>query len=1179
MFGILVFAAIFSCAIMVVAGVTDLDCTTANSIWPAVFTSLTNCCTTSTVDCNGASNSTGLIDSDDCFVSCNSNGLLDRIKIQNTNLAAGVVPNFNNLGSLTTFQQLIYRTVKSVADDTVFVDIRRNQIDGPIPTLPFTTSHAYFDCNALSGAIPPLPNNIIEFCSNSNQHTGSLPEFNTPSSPRSMRQTIRSAERSHSRAIPNLPSSLTTGNFDGNCFSPSSSVTFKNSCPIASTCSSQADCAQHNATGIVDCVAASSSGTLQCLFTSCNAPGSTPTNGNTTCTVGIGGDCTVDTDCIAHINGPVIVRQILLDQTFVKIKIVTAGSLLSKIRTAISYVSDGQGITTMTTLTTQTTLTTLTTDTTATTQTTQMTDTTTTTETTTTTGTSYTTTTTTTGALGPTGTTATTQTTGTTATTGTTVATVTTQTTQTTVTSSTTTTITKSQTINSLTTATTTSKPNFSVTASSISTSASNNATTSTEISFTTSSSASFTLLTPTTSTSFSTLLVPASSLTSTPLVTTTTLPVSIPSVFSADDIANQMAAGAIPPYNPLLPIDAAAAQRVVDSTTALLKNALYKVDPLSLTQSLGLMIGSLYPSQTFSFAAVPLNASTPFGQNGAVYVFSFSQYSINNVVTSSSRQGILTTYNASALQLFLPLELECGHQYQHGTYSLVNFNLAVSSSGKKRAPGVATNIINGASPLFALTTPLNDPRFPVPIPTTVTGRPLVNATRPALTDQDFVNNATLIVDTVLPACASPCESLIPNFATFKYGASIDTLNSTCQLVTPTNLTSYTNCAANQPSCNTRGISGVSLAKEFALLFEDLCTRYIQPTPSVTAITKPSHSHSTKHQPNTSSTSNTLSQTSTAAHSLVSPRRRDVITLDSTPQISYDGCGPVIAHMKYDLCEGSVVNGNGCNGNVTAHLKYPEVDLTKIPGSGYDGQTCKAAPIGGGGGVEREEASLFQVLALVFLHLLRRLGIVRALKIKWKRSRLQNQNTNNQDSQNQNSNSGSGNQQVKATTTAGSLVDGTGSTSGNGGVQAPGGVSSSNGDVSQLQPVATDTRPKSPGIAAILNGGSDILVNQAQGPTAIPATSQLPQPAQEPVQTIGSGNNQIGGGQSDSVGTVIGVVPSNAPIVGQPVILQGTTSITATSNTVVSIASSTITRADAGNAAATTTVKKSDTPS
>ncbi|ORY50551.1 hypothetical protein BCR33DRAFT_531849 [Rhizoclosmatium globosum] len=333
----------------------------------------------------------------------------------------------------------------------------------------------------------------------------------------------------------------------------------------------------------------------------------------------------------------------------------------------------------MTTLTTQSTLTTSTTDTTVTTQTTHMTDTTARTETTTTTGTSYTTATTTTGALGPTATTGTTQTTGTSATSGTTITTGT-KTTQTTVTSSTTTTITKTQTINSLTTATTTSKPSFSVTASSISTSASNNATTSTEISSTTSSSsASFTLLTPTTSTSFSSLLAPASSLSSTPLVTTTTLPISIPSVFSADDIANQMAAGAIPPYNPLLPIDAAAAQRVVDSTTALLKNALYKVDPLSLTQSLGLMIGSLYPSQTFSFAAVPLNASTPFGQNGAVYVFSFSQYSINNVVTSSSRQGILTTYNASALQLFLPLEVAIDSEWVSMQLLSNNSNVVIS--------------------------------------------------------------------------------------------------------------------------------------------------------------------------------------------------------------------------------------------------------------------------------------------------------------------------------------------------------------------------------------------------------------------------------------------------------------------------------------------------------------------
>ncbi|ORY09945.1 hypothetical protein BCR33DRAFT_864756 [Rhizoclosmatium globosum] len=231
---------------------------------------------------------------------------LTELRSKITNLAAGVVPNFNNLGSLTTLiiaNNSFLGQLSRWPTTLVFVDIRRNQIDGPIPTLPFTTSHAYFDCNALSDAIPPLPNNIIEFCSNSNQHTGSLPEFNTPylvsfnATDNQLNGTIPLSFSSSSLkqfevtnnqltgAIPNLPSSLTTGKFDGNCFSRPSSVTFKNSCPIASTCSSQADCAQHNATGIVDCVAASSSGALQCLFTSCNAPGSTPTNGNTTCTV------------------------------------------------------------------------------------------------------------------------------------------------------------------------------------------------------------------------------------------------------------------------------------------------------------------------------------------------------------------------------------------------------------------------------------------------------------------------------------------------------------------------------------------------------------------------------------------------------------------------------------------------------------------------------------------------------------------------------------------------------------------------------------------------------------------------------------------------------------------------------------------------------------------------------
>ncbi|KAJ3080627.1 hypothetical protein HDU99_007868 [Rhizoclosmatium hyalinum] len=134
-----------------------------------------------------------------------------------------------------------------------------------------------------------------------------------------------------------------------------------------------------------------------------------------------------------------------------------------------------------------------------------------------------------------------------------------------------------------------------------------------------------------TTSTSILTLVSSKISLMPTPLVTSTTL--SFNHFQFADDIANQIAAGAIPPYSPLLAIDTSVTQKVVDSITTLLKSEQYKLDPLLLAQSLGLMFGSLYPSQTFSFTAVPLNESTPFGKNGAVYVFSFSQYLVSPFV------------------------------------------------------------------------------------------------------------------------------------------------------------------------------------------------------------------------------------------------------------------------------------------------------------------------------------------------------------------------------------------------------------------------------------------------------------------------------------------------------------------------------------------------------------------
>ncbi|ORY29088.1 hypothetical protein BCR33DRAFT_745439 [Rhizoclosmatium globosum] len=388
-------------------------------------------------------------------------------------------------------------------------------------------------------------------------------------------------------------------------------------------------------------------------------------------------------------------------------------------------------------------------------------------------------------------------------------------------------------------------------------------------------------------------------------------------SPLSADDIANQIAAGPIPSYSPLIPLDSNSAQAVVDSYSTLLGNSNYRLEPVSFTKSLGYMQGTLQPGLTFSFAGYPLAGSSQTGQdqNGAAYIISFSQYSWIGMQLLANSSNVVVSINT-------------GHT------SLVNFNVAISKSARKRAAGIAPFVINGAAPLV--------PIFPRIIP----NRPLVNKTHSPLTDQDFVDIAKSII---VPDCARSCESQIPNFAGFRESATIQTLNSTCQLVTHSTF-------ASTASLSSAWILGVALAIDFADRFEVACKGFIQPTPDVLAKSRTLefnfNNTANQYIINFQFSVTDITNTTTYA-GLPYPEFNDVLVprdlIDSAP-LMYDGCGPVIAHMKYDICEGSVIGSNVCNGTFTPHLKFPEYDLTQIPGSGYDSQSCKAKPVDNGGG-------------------------------------------------------------------------------------------------------------------------------------------------------------------------------------------------------------------------------------
>ncbi|KAJ3290241.1 hypothetical protein HDU79_003446, partial [Rhizoclosmatium sp. JEL0117] len=196
----------------------------------------------------------------------------------------------------------------------------------------------------------------------------------------------------------------------------------------------------------------------------------------------------------------------------------------------------------------------------------------------------------------------------------------------------------------------------------------------------------------------------------------------------------------------------------------------------------------------------------------------------------------------------------------------------------------------------------------------------------------------------------------IPNFAGFRESATIQTLNSTCQLVTHSTFASYVSCASALPACQVPGSFGVALAIDFADRFEVTCKGFIQPTPDVLAKSRTLefnfNNTANQYIINFQFSVTDITNTTTYA-GLPYPEFNDVLVprdLIDSAALMYDGCGPVITHMKYDICEGSVIGSNVCNGTFTPHLKFPEYDLTQIPGSGYDSQSCKAKPVDNGGG-------------------------------------------------------------------------------------------------------------------------------------------------------------------------------------------------------------------------------------
>ncbi|ORY52487.1 hypothetical protein BCR33DRAFT_318789 [Rhizoclosmatium globosum] len=156
-----------SAAILVVISVsalaqntsTNADCVIATKIWPVVFPPNVNCCDTANINCNGAKYSKPATDADDCYIKCNSNGSIDTIKLANSALQPGPIPDFSQLTGLTHLY------------------LPNNRFTGVIGSFPVNLIIFYAGDNQLTGVIPSFPNKLTYFDVGSNKLSGPIPPF------------------------------------------------------------------------------------------------------------------------------------------------------------------------------------------------------------------------------------------------------------------------------------------------------------------------------------------------------------------------------------------------------------------------------------------------------------------------------------------------------------------------------------------------------------------------------------------------------------------------------------------------------------------------------------------------------------------------------------------------------------------------------------------------------------------------------------------------------------------------------------------------------------------------------------------------------------------------------------------------------------------------------------------
>ncbi|KAJ3047563.1 hypothetical protein HDU99_009455, partial [Rhizoclosmatium hyalinum] len=179
-----------------------------------------------------------------------------------------------------------------------------------------------------------------------------------------------------------------------------------------------------------------------------------------------------------------------------------------------------------------------------------------------------------------------------------------------------------------------------------------------------------------------------------------------------------------------------------------------------------------LQPGIPVSFSASPLSSATASGMNGAIFVFSLDGYKVSNVDTTSSRKGVITTYSDNSVEVFIPLETAITSEWvamqltANGANLLVavnserqaiaRFNIAITSgTGKRDGSDVSGTVVNGVAPIILPPPPV------VPIATAAPNEPKVlDGKVPAISDKQFVQNATVIALNVVPPCVDSCENL-----------------------------------------------------------------------------------------------------------------------------------------------------------------------------------------------------------------------------------------------------------------------------------------------------------------------------------------------------------------------------------------------------------------------------------